>query len=106
MFLISGGFALLAALGAGRGPQGLTGALRSLLGNAAGGALLWIVAVGLACFASWRAARDAYGESLRLTRQYIRDDRGGVTVPYLRDLLLERDQCLFETAPLSVVCHS
>jgi hypothetical protein len=54
VFVIIGGFALLAALGAAARPQGMSGALQNLLGNAAGGALLWIVAVGLACFAGWR----------------------------------------------------
>jgi uncharacterized protein DUF1206 len=53
VFLIVGTFSLLAALGAGIHPRGMTGALQGL-GNAAGGALLWIIAVGLACFAGWR----------------------------------------------------
>jgi hypothetical protein len=54
VFVIIGGFALLAALGAAARPQGMSGALQNLMGNAAGGALLWIVALGLACFAGWR----------------------------------------------------
>ena len=69
VFLIIGGFALLAALGAAARPQGMSGALQNLLGNAAGGALLWIVAVGLACFAGWRLVQalldaDQLGSSL------------------------------------------
>jgi len=69
VFLIIGGFALLAALGAAARPQGMSGALQNLLGNAAGGALLWIVAVGLACFAGWRLLQaildaDQLGSSL------------------------------------------
>src|ERR1700761_5613087 len=54
VFVIFGGFALLAALGASAHPQGIDGALQALFGHAAGGVLLWIVALGLACFAGWR----------------------------------------------------
>jgi hypothetical protein len=50
VFLIVGGFALLAALGTGMHPRGIRGALQVLLGNAASGMLLWIVAAGLVCF--------------------------------------------------------
>lgn len=69
VFLIIGGFALLAALGAAARPQNMSGALWNLLGNAAGGALLWIVGVGLACFATWRLLQafldaDQLGSSL------------------------------------------
>jgi amino acid transporter len=66
---------LLAALGAAARPQGMRGALQNLLGNAVGGALLWIVAVGLACFAGWRLLQaffdaDQLGSSLMgLTRR-------------------------------------
>lgn len=68
-FLVMGGFALLAALGAGSRPQSMTGALQSLLGNAAGGVLLWIMAAGLACFAGWRLLEalcdaDQFGSAL------------------------------------------
>ena len=54
VFLVVGGFALFAALGTGRRPQAISGALHGLLGKAAGDALLWVVAAGLACFAGWR----------------------------------------------------
>jgi hypothetical protein len=69
VFLIFGGFALVAALGASTRPRGVSGALRNLLGHAVGGALLWIVAFGLACFAGWRLLQafcdaDQYGSSL------------------------------------------
>ncbi len=69
VFLIIGGFALLAALGAGTHPQGMSGALHRLLGGAAGGMLLWILAAGLACFAGWRLLQaffdaDEFGISL------------------------------------------
>jgi len=75
VFLIVGSFALLAALGTGARPQGIRGALQNLLGNAAGGVLLWIVAAGLACFAGWRLVEavfdaDQLGSSLYgLTRR-------------------------------------
>jgi uncharacterized protein DUF1206 len=69
VFLIIGCFALLAALGAAARPQGMSSALQNLLGNTAGGALLWIVAVGLGCFAGWRLLQaildaDQLGTSL------------------------------------------
>jgi Domain of Unknown Function (DUF1206) len=54
VFLIIGGFALLAALGTGARPHGMRDALHSLLGDTAGGVLLWVVAAGLICFAGWR----------------------------------------------------
>jgi uncharacterized protein DUF1206 len=67
VFLIVGGFALIAAFGAVARPQA-SGALQSLLGNEAGGALVWIIAVGLACFAGWRLLQaffdaDRFGTS-------------------------------------------
>lgn len=65
VFLIVGGFVLLAALGTGARPQGIRGALQNLLGNAAGGVLLWIVAAGLACFAVWRLV-EAFFDADRL----------------------------------------
>jgi Domain of Unknown Function (DUF1206) len=69
VFLIIGAFALLAALGAGTHPKGMSGALQNLLGHAAGGALLWILALGLACFAGWRLLQaffdaDQFGSSI------------------------------------------
>jgi hypothetical protein len=68
VFLIFGGFALLAALGALARPRGMSGALQNLLGHAVGGALLWIVALGLGCFAGWRLLQaffdaDQFGSS-------------------------------------------
>jgi hypothetical protein len=68
VFVIFGGFALLAALGASR-PKGMNSALQNLFGHAAGGALLWIVALGLSCFAGWRLLQaffdaDQLGTSL------------------------------------------
>jgi Domain of Unknown Function (DUF1206) len=60
VFLIVGAFALLAALGAGTHPKGMSGALQNLLGHAAGGALLWIVAVGLACLPAGACCRTFF----------------------------------------------
>lgn len=54
VFLMVGWFALLAALGAGVHPHGISGAPQRLLGDAAGGIPLWILAMGLVCFAGWR----------------------------------------------------
>jgi hypothetical protein len=75
VFLIIGGFALLAALGTAARPQGMSSALQNLLENATAGVPLWIVAVGLACFAGWRLLQafldaDQLGSSLNgLTRR-------------------------------------
>lgn len=54
VFLILGGFALLAATDARHRPQGLGDALQTLFEQPFGGVLLWTVAAGLACFAGWR----------------------------------------------------
>lgn len=69
VFLIIGSFALLAALDSGKRPQGMVHALQSFLGDAVGDALLWLGAVGLACFAGWRFFQaffdaDQFGSSL------------------------------------------
>jgi hypothetical protein len=54
VFLIVGGFAILAALGAGARPHGVPDALQALLHKPFGAVLLWAMALGLACFAAWR----------------------------------------------------
>ena len=54
VFLIVGGFAILAALGAGARPHGVPDALQALLHQPFGAVLLWATAFGLACFAAWR----------------------------------------------------
>jgi hypothetical protein len=54
VFLIVGGFAILAALGAGTRPHGVPDALQALVHQPFGAALLWATALGLACFAAWR----------------------------------------------------
>lgn len=55
VFLILGGFALLAALGQGSQPVGTTDALRSLLGSPIGWVVILALAAGLLCFAIFRA---------------------------------------------------
>ena len=57
VFLIIGAFALLAAVGAKPRPEGMGRALQSLFERHFGGALLWVVAVGLACFAAGDSCR-------------------------------------------------
>jgi hypothetical protein len=75
IFLIVGGFALLAAGGSSEHPQGTSDALQTLFDQPFGGVLLWTVAVGLSCFAAWRLLQavfdaDQHGRSLRgLTRR-------------------------------------
>jgi hypothetical protein len=55
IFVTIGGFALLAALGGRDRPVGTVGAFEVLLARPFGQALLLLVAVGLVCFAVWRA---------------------------------------------------
>ena len=75
VFLIVGGFALLAAGGSSERPQGMSDALQTLFDQPFGGVLLWTVAAGLSCFAAWRLLQavfdaDQLGRSLRgLTRR-------------------------------------
>jgi hypothetical protein len=54
LFLIIGGFALLAAGGFGVHPQGARDALELLFRGPIGSVLLWLLAFGLLCFAGWR----------------------------------------------------
>ncbi len=60
VFLLIGIFALLAAGGAKARPKGVSGALHTLFANPFGGVLLWIVAIGLACFAGWRFMQGVF----------------------------------------------
>jgi len=54
VFLIVGAFALLAASGLGSHPHGARDALEFLFQKPFGGYFLWLLAIGLACFAGWR----------------------------------------------------
>ncbi len=69
VFLIIGGFALLAASGSGERPEGTRDALQTIFEQPFGGFLLWVVAIGLTCFAGWRLLQsvfdaDQHGDSL------------------------------------------
>ena len=64
VFLILGVLAGLAALGRGEGPVGTPGAVRSVLSEPAGWAMVLLIAAGLFCFALFRvieAAFDVHG---------------------------------------------
>jgi Domain of Unknown Function (DUF1206) len=60
VFLIIGGFALLAAGGFGVSPQGARDALELLFERQYGHYFLWVLAAGLACFATWRFLQCAF----------------------------------------------
>jgi hypothetical protein len=69
VFLIVGTFAFLAASGAGARPHGVSDSLQTVLAQPFGAVLLWIIALGLACFAGWRLLQgifdaDRMGKSL------------------------------------------
>jgi hypothetical protein len=59
VFLIVGGFALLAAGGLGAHPQGARDALELVFQEPLGGYFLWALAAGLLCFAGWRFVQFA-----------------------------------------------
>ena len=75
VYLIIGGFAVLAALGPGGKITGSKGALRSVLDAPLGTGLLAVVALGLLCFALWRALQaladvdQSYEQGLTLRRR-------------------------------------
>jgi hypothetical protein len=58
VYVIMGGLAVLAALGAGGQTTGAKGALAALLSQPFGFALLGLVAFGLLCFSGWRIAQS------------------------------------------------
>ena len=60
VFVIVGGFAVLAALDARSPIVGTRGAMQSLLTHPFGRALLWAIAAGLFCFACWRAIQGIF----------------------------------------------
>ena len=58
IFLIIGGFALLAAGGAGAHPEGARDSLEFVFLKPFGGYFLWSLAAGLLCFAGWRLVQS------------------------------------------------
>jgi hypothetical protein len=60
VYLIIGGFALLAALGSGGRAKDSEGALQALLAAPLGSVLLALVALGLLCFAVWRVLQSVF----------------------------------------------
>ncbi len=76
VYLMIGGFALLAAIGSGTRTAGNRGVLIALLSQPFGRALLGLLAVGLLCFGLWRALQafadaDHHGRGLKATAQRI-----------------------------------
>ena len=69
LFLMIGGFALLAAGGFSAHPRGTRDALEFVFQEPFGGYFLWALAAGLSCFAGWRFLQsvfdvDRFGSSL------------------------------------------
>ena len=64
VFLIVGGFALLAAGGLGPHPQGARDALELAFQQPFGGYFLWALAAGLCCFAGWRLLQSVFDVDL------------------------------------------
>jgi succinate dehydrogenase hydrophobic anchor subunit len=77
LFLIIGGFALLAAGGLPVHPQGAREALEHLFRGPIAAVLLWLLAFGLLCFAGWRLRQaildsEGYGRGVYgLTRRCV-----------------------------------
>ncbi len=70
VFLIVGGFALLAAGGLGTHPEGARDALELLFQRPLGGYFLWALAVGLLCFAGWRFLQSVFDVDLHGNSPY------------------------------------
>jgi hypothetical protein len=86
IFLIIGGFALLAAGGLGAHPEGARDAMEFMFQKPFGGYVLWTLAVGLACFALWRllqAIADTEGHGTSLYGLLRRSVLAGSGVFYL-----------------------
>jgi hypothetical protein len=64
VFLIIGGFALLAAGGLSTHPQGARDALEFAFRKPLGGYFLWALALGLVCFAGWRLLQSLFDVDL------------------------------------------
>lgn len=86
VYLVIGGFAVLAAAGARHRTVGAKGALESLLARPWGDALLWVLVAGFLCFAFWRVLQAAFdADRLGTTRRGIARRLGfaGAAVFYL-----------------------
>jgi hypothetical protein len=70
VFLIVGGFALLAAGGLGTHPEGARDALELLFQWPLGSYFLWALAAGLLCFAGWRFLQSVFDVDLHGSRVY------------------------------------
>ncbi|MGC1778177.1 MAG: DUF1206 domain-containing protein [Xanthobacteraceae bacterium] len=64
VFLIIGGFALLAAGGLGAHPEGARDALEVIFQQPLGSYFLWTLAAGLLCFAGWRLLQSVFDVDL------------------------------------------
>jgi len=64
VFLVVGGFALLAAGGLGAHPQGARDALELIFQPPLGSYFLWLLAAGLICFAGWRFLQSIFDVDL------------------------------------------
>ena len=76
VFLIVGGFALLAAGGLGPHPQGARDALELAFQQPFGGYFLWALAAGLCCFAGWRLLQSVFDVDLHGSDLYGMMRRG------------------------------
>ncbi|MGB7036991.1 MAG: DUF1206 domain-containing protein [Xanthobacteraceae bacterium] len=70
VFLIIGGFALLAAGGLGAHPEGARDALELLFQRPLGSYFLWALAAGLLCFAGWRLLQSVFDVDLHGNSPY------------------------------------
>lgn len=70
VFLIIGGFALLAAGGLGPHPEGARDALELLFHRPLGSYFLWVLAAGLLCFAGWRFLQSVFDVDLHGSHPY------------------------------------
>jgi hypothetical protein len=77
VYVLVGWFSMMAAIGAGQ-PTDTKGALREILGQPFGKALLAIVALGLLCYTIWRAVQGWYDPDRHGTDAKALAVRGGM----------------------------